>query len=398
MEVLVVPWKETRVMDVKFEFALKAMDPHVSMKDLCAEYGISRPTGHKWRNRFIQEGLAGLTERSRRPRISPNQTSEDILCDLIRIKVMHNKWGPKKIHEIYVRSHPHEETPSLTTVKRVLDKAGLVHHRKKRRQTKGQRLQSRLTANKPNDIWTVDFKGWWYTPDGERCEPLTVRDDFSKYILSIKAMQKAVTEEVKSEFERLFSIYGLPRVIRSDNGPPFACVRGLLGLTRLSVWWLALGIELDRITPGRPCENGSHERMHGDIKRELQGQIQGGLKKHQAHFDVWKNEYNSVRPHEALKMQTPETVYSKSKRPFSPEIPEVIYPTGYLVRSINNRGAVTIDRRRVFISYALTGYSVGLRENKDESMTVWFDNLRLGEIDLRTYGFTPSVEGVKCFV
>ena len=393
-----MPWKETKVMDVKFEFALKAMDPHVSMKDLCTEYGISRPTGHKWRNRFIQEGLSGLAEKSRRPRVSPNQTSEGVLCDIIRIKVKHNKWGPKKIREIYIKDHLFEEAPSLTTVKRVLDKAGLVHHRKRRRQTKGQRLQSRITATEPNDIWTVDFKGWWYTPDGEKCEPLTVRDDYSKYILSIRTMQRAVTEEVKIEFERLFSLFGLPRVIRSDNGPPFACVRGLLGLTRLSVWWLSLGIELDRITPGRPCENGGHERMHGDIKRELQGKIPGGLKKHQAHFDVWRNEYNSVRPHEALNMQTPESVYTKSKRVYSEVIDEILYPLGYLVRNINNRGAVTIDRHRIFISYAFINQKVGLRENKDETMTVWFDNLRLGEIDLRSYAFTASVEGVKCFI
>lgn len=394
-----MPWKETTVMDVKFEFVLKAMDPHVRMKDLCDEYGISRPTGLKWKNRFIQEGLAGLKKRPRRPRTSPNQTPEDVICDIIRIKTLHNtNWGPKKILDIYQKTHPHKKAPSLTTVKRILDKAGLVHHRKKRQQTKGSRIQTHLQAKAPNDIWTVDFKGWWYTPENEKCEPLTVRDEYSKYIFTIKALQKADTQEVRTEFEKLFSLYGIPRVIRSDNGPPFASMKGLLGLTRLSVWWLALGIELDRITPGRPGKNGGHERMHADIKRELQGQIQGNLSEHQAHFDIWRNQFNSVRPHEALKMQTPGSLYTKSNRPFPPQIPQVIYPAGYLVRMVNNRGAVTIDRHRVFVSYVFSGYHVGLRENDDESFTVWFDNLRLGEIDLKTYAFLPSVDGFKCFV
>lgn len=393
-----MPWKEANVMDVKFEFALKALDSYVSMKDLCAEYGISRPTGHKWRDRFIQEGLKGLQEHSRRPKISPNQTSEDVICDLIRFKTAHPKWGPKKIHELYCRAHSNQEPPSLTTVKRILDKAGLVEHRKRRSRTTKQRLENRITAEKPNDLWTVDFKGWWYTSDGLKCEPLTVRDDYSKYILSIKALQKATTEEVRTEFEKLFAINGLPKVIRSDNTPPFASIRGLLGLTKLSVWWLALGIELDRITPGKPQENGSHERMHWDIKRELQGQIRGNLKQHQARFDIWRDEFNSVRPHESLKMKTPESLYTRSHIRMPAEIPMIDYPAGFLLRNVNNRGMVTINRHRVFISYAFSGYDVGLRENYDETYTVWFDNLRLGEIDMRTYGFSPSVEGVKCFV
>lgn len=394
MEVSVMPWKEKDAMDLKLEFALKAMDSNYCFQDLCKEYGITRPTGYKWKERFIQEGFRGLCNKSRKPRVSPNQTAEDVLCEIIRLKVKHVNWGPKKIRELYHRNHLHEELPCLSTFNRVLDKAGLVHHKKRRRQTASQRLQNRITAKEPNDLWTVDFKGWWYTQHNEKCEPLTVRDNFSKYIFSIKLLKKAVTEEVQLEFEKLFKIYGLPKVIRSDNGPPFASARSPLGLTRLSTWWLALGIELDRITPGTPSENGSHERMHGDIKRELQGKIPGGIKKHQVYFDVWKNEYNSVRPHETLKMQTPESVYTKSKRRFESIAKEILYPLGYISRKVNDRGCIVLDKRRIFVSYVFKGYNLGLREYPDETMSVWFDNLRLGEIDLRTYSYKP-VQKVK---
>ena len=276
-----MPWKEKDAMDLKLEFALKALDPNCCFKELCNQYGISRTSGYKWKERFIQEGFRGLSERSRKPRVSPNQTTEDVVCEIIKLKLAYESWGPKKIQQLYANNHPYEKIPSLSTVHRILDNTGLVIHRKKRKQTKGQRLQKRIKAECPNDIWTVDFKGWWYTQTGDKCEPLTIRDLFSKYIFSVKAMKTSNTEEVRMEFEKIFSIYGLPKIIRSDNGPPFASARSVLGLTKLSVWWIFLGIELDRITPGTPSENGSHERMHEDIKREIQGKLIGGLEQHQ---------------------------------------------------------------------------------------------------------------------
>jgi len=242
-------------------------------------------------------------------------------------------------------------------------------------------------TKKPNDIWTVDFKGWWYTPTGDKCEPLTVRDLYSKYLFTVKAMQSSTTEEVKIEFDKIFNIYGLPKEIRSDNGPPFANVRGLLGLTRLSAWWIYLGIELDRITPGKPSENGSHERMHEDIKRELQGKIIGGIKQHQASFDIWKEEYNCVRPHETLKMQTPESVYIKSDNKYEPNNKEILYPLGYMTRKVNESGVIVIDCHPIFISNAFNGYHIGIKENPNDKMSVWFDNLRIGSIDLQTMKF-----------
>lgn len=388
-----MPWKELCTMDLKHEFILKALDSNCNFKELCQEYGISRTTGHKWKNRFFENGFSGLSNQSRRPRVSPNETPEDAICEIIRLKIDHKNWGPKKIRALYARNHPHESIPSLSTFNRILDKAGLVRHRKRRNRSTQKRLRCRMKPEQPNDLWTVDFKGWWYTSEKEKCDPLTVRDDYSKYILSLKAVQKAATEEVKQEFERLFQIYGIPKVIRSDNGPPFASWKGLLGLTRLSAWWLSLGIQLDRITPGKPSENGAHERMHGDIKKELQGQIRGGLKEHQNYFDIWKDEYNNVRPHEALEMQSPVSVYTKSETKYNGNIEEILYPLGYISRQVNDRGCITLDCQKVFISYVLKGYNVGLKENNDETMSVWFDNLRLGEIDLRSLKFKPVLTG-----
>lgn len=387
-----MPWEEKDTMMLKHEFVLRAKQKNCSLKDLCKEFGISRQTGLKWRKRFEDEGFAGLADHSRRPRKSPNTTTEDVVCEIIRFKVLHKKWGPKKIQELYARDHPNGDVPSVSNVHRILDKAGLVRHPKRRKLSVSERIQNRVQAQAPNDLWTVDFKGWWYTQDGQKCDPLTVRDDYSKYILSIKSLSKGNTEEVQLEFERLFRIYGLPKVIRSDNGPPFASARGLLGLTRLSVWWLSLGIALDRITPGHPEENGSHERMHRDIKRELQGQIHGDLKKHQAYFDVWRNEFNSVRPHEALKMQTPESVYIKSDRKYYEDIGKIEYPIGYLSRQVTSRGCITLDEHRIFISYVLQGYNIGLKEIDDETMSVWFDNLPIGDIDLKVYAFKKVVQ------
>ena len=382
-----MPWKEKDIVELKMEFVLKAMNPNIKLSDLCQHYGISRPTGYKWKRRFMEEGFQGLAERSRKPKNSPNQTSEVVVCEIIKLKMAHINWGPKKIQKLYIRNHPYEEIPSVSTIHRVLENSGLINHRKRRKQTKGQRLQKRIETKNPNDIWTVDFKGWWYTQMGDKCEPLTVRDLYSKYLFTVKAMQTSKTEHVKREFDKIFSIYGLPKVIRSDNGPPFACTRGLLGLTKLSSWWISLGIELDRITPGTPSENGSHERMHRDIKKELQGKITGGLKQHQASFDMWREEYNCVRPHEALDMQTPESVYTKSAIKYEPDNEEILYPLGYLSRKVNKRGIISINSQPIFISCALHGYHLGIKENPDETMSVWFDNLRLGSIDLKTMKF-----------
>lgn len=385
-----MPWKETYVMDQRKEFVLEAMDPLCNFTELCCKYGISTKTGYKWKSRFIQEGFVGLADQSRRPDTSPAQVSEEVMLEIIRIKLKKKHWGPKKIREIYKQKNSGKKIPCVTTVERILRKAGLVEKRKRRRTGKGIRLSTNAVAGKPNDVWTVDFKGWWYTPDQEKVNPLTVRDDYSKYILCIKALSKGDTPSVKAEFEKLFKRFGLPKVIRSDNGPPFASRMSLLGLTKLSVWWMALGIQLDRIEPGKPQQNGSHERMHLDMKNELEHRIEGDIRAHQIEFDRWRKEFNSERPHESLKMKTPQMVYTESDVKYDGVIADIEYSGLFRSRLVNNRGYISIKKRMFFIGNPFMGYFVGIRPQPDGEQKVWFGDYLLGSLDMDTGLLNPE--------
>jgi putative transposase len=248
-----MPWKETDAMNERSEFVLRAIATD-NFRELCHEYGISPKTGYKWKERFLEEGLAGMAEQSRRPDKSPNGLGEAVVCEIIRIKEAHRTWGPRKIRELYARVHGRPVTPSESSFKRVLERAGLVEKRRLRKREESGRLHSGRRASAPNEVWTVDFKGSWHGAQGGRCEPLTVRDEYSRYVLDLRRLEDARTQTVRARFEELFRQHGLPGAIRSDNGPPFASVHGLLGLTRLSTWWLALGIDLERGRPGCPME------------------------------------------------------------------------------------------------------------------------------------------------
>ena len=371
-------WSAKNIMDQRFEFVLKSFDSSVPFNELCKEYNISRKTGYKWRKRFLDEGYDGMYDRSKRPKSSPSSLDEDMVCELLRLKYKYPSWGARKIGDIYKRCHG--KVPSESSIKRVFDKAGLVKKRRKRRKANEQRLKCRKASEYPNHIWTVDFKGWWLTTDKERCEPLTIRDDFSRFILDVRAMPDSRTESVKNAFEKAFEIYGVPEVIRSDNGTPFAASNSPFGLSRLSTWWLALGISLDRIDPGCPYQNGGHERMHLDIKRDLQGKVKGNKHEYQMAFDIWRNEYNYERPHEGLEMKRPSEVYKKSSRKY--EEVDIEYPFGVEPRKVQNNGCIKINSKTIFLTRALSGFMVGIEE-KEEVYILWFDNLRLAEIDLK---------------
>lgn len=394
-----MPWKELLVMDQRKEFVLKAFDPDVNFSRLCSEFCISTKTGYKWKQRFKEDGLKGLKDLTKRPHSSPKRASEDDICEIIRIKSSKPAWGARKIHKIFLKSHKGEHSSvSRSTVDRILKKAGMVVSTRRRRHASPQRIQNRIVPNAPNDLWTVDFKGYWYTTGREKCEPLTVRDDFSKFILSIKILEKGNISSVKHEFEELFKKYGLPSAIRSDNGPPFAHHAAVLGLTKLSAWWLSLGITLDRIDPGKPYQNGSHERMHRDMKKELQGKIEGNLKLHQHIFDEWKYEFNFVRPHDALDLKCPADVYKKSKRKYHGTVYDIEYPYGFSSRRINNRGVLMYQSKRIFVSNAFCGFSLGIKKEDAEHAGVWINSFPIGKIDLKTFVFTsimPTIRTIK---
>jgi transposase InsO family protein len=382
-----MPWKEKEVVTLREEFVLKALGGSMSFSDLCKEYNISRKTGYKWLGRFRERGLTGLKNESTRPHTSPDALSEQVVCALVRIKrSAPESWGPKKVLRVYQRDHNPTSVPSLSSVKRVLDKAGFVNHRRRRRSSDPARPQERIKPERPNELWTVDFKGWWKTRDGERCEPLTLRDGYSRYILDIRALQSTSNKAVRPVFESVFEHYGLPEMIRSDNGSPFASVMAPLGLSQLSAWWVSLGIRLDRIDPGRPDQNGAHERIHRDIRADLQSKPTYKLGQSQELFDEWRHTFNWQRPHEALEMNTPAEYYTPSDRIYSPSHVDIIYPPEWLERRVSSSGSIKLCNRHIGISGALSGFVVGLQPVNDR-LDVWFDYLRLGHIDLHVMKF-----------
>jgi len=380
-----MPWKETQKMDQRIEFGLRALRSP-NFRELCREYGISPKTGYKWRQRLIEEGLSGMEERSRRPQGHADELKESIVCEIVRLKQAHPHWGPRKIQALYGRKHG-VPVPSESSFKRVLERAGLTVPRSRKPASQTGRLSSGARAKEPNDIWTVDFKGWWNDCQGLRVEPLTVRDEYSRMILELRALQDARSDTVRHCFERLFERHGLPGAIRSDNGSPFASSRALLGLSRLSAWWLALGINLERNRPRCPQDNGGHERMHRDIRSELQS---GRIGRDQEAFELWRQEYNQERPHEALAMRVPAEVYRTSPRKYE-GTPEDIDYGGMDVRKVRRKtGMISYQQEQVFLSSALGGWSVGLSTRKDGGIDVWFSTVLLGHLDPQTAAFQAA--------
>jgi transposase InsO family protein len=365
-------------MEQRIEFAVKAMQT-LNFRALCQEYGISAKTGYKWKERFLREGIKGMEEQSRRPQSHAAQLPEETVCEIVRLKLAHLPWGPRKIRELYRRRH--QEVASESSFKRVLERAGLTQKGRRRRAREAGRVWAGREGTFPNQMWTVDFKGWWRSW-GKRCEPLTVRDEYSRYVLELRAMENARTETVRRSFERLFERHGLPQAIRSDNGSPFASVRGLLGLSRLSVWWVALGIDLERGRPGHPQDNGAHERLHLDITRELEAIGESD----QEALDLWRQSFNYERPHDSLGMKCPAELYRASERKYEGTPEDLDYPQ-MCTRRVSAGGAIKFDRQSLFLSSALAGWSVGLKPLSADRLEVWFGRLLLGEINLAASNF-----------
>ena len=298
--------------------------------------------------------------------------------------------GPKKVREVYARAFPDKTVPSLSSVKRILDKTGLVERRRIRKPASSDcpRLQQQIQAQEPNDVWCIDFKGWWRS-DGEICEPFTVRDKATRKILCAYLMTSKSSEAVKVVMQGLFRKYGLPKAIHSDNGTPFAAPNGLLNLTSLSAWWITLGIMPDRSLKGCPGQNGSLERMHADIAREIEGRVSGGIKANQAVLDEWVKEYNSVRPNEAIGMKVPDDLFRPSDRKYIGDYDELEYPMGYLVRKVARSGEIMVNSIRVSIGFALRGWQVGLRPKEGNTYDVFLADFLLGTLDMNSACFFP---------
>lgn len=387
-----MPWKETDVMKEKLSFITAALKQTKPFSELCREWGISEKTGYKWRNRFFEQGYAGLKEESRAPKEHPNIIDADAAAQIIRLRLAHPSWGAKKIAVLYQRTHPDLPPPSLSSINRLIEKAGLLKTKRVKKTEAAAdhpRMNRFLEANEPNDVWCIDFKGWWRS-DGEICEPFTVRDKYSRKVLCVQLMTSKTTEAVREVMQGLFRKYGLPRAIHSDNGTPFAATHGILGLSKLSAWWITLGILPERSRPGCPGQNGSLERMHADIAREIEGRIHGGISANQIALDAWVEEYNRVRPNEAIGMKTPDEIYRPSVRRYTGDFDILEYPAGYLSRKVMKSGEIMLFGIRISISYALRGLHVGLRALKDPGLyEVFLADFLLGTLDLTSCCFTP---------
>jgi transposase InsO family protein len=366
-------------MSLKMEFVQKAMKPHAVMAALCREYGISRETGYKWLNRFKRDGFDGLEEQSRRPASSPLGTAEDLVLAILELREAHPRRGPKKLF-VQLQRKFGAVTPSVATIARVLRRFGQVRQRTKFRRLSIVERAPSIRASSCNDIWTVDFKGWWQAKDGARCEPLTVRDAFSRYVLAFKVLPGTSLEPVRAVFIELFRRYGVPNFIQVDNGTPFINMRARGGLTRLSAWWISLGITVIRSRPGCPQDNGGHERMHRDIREDLQALPEASRFAQQRACDRWRQEFNHVRPHEALRGKTPAELYTRSGR--RPHRSQFLYPPSWLVRTVTRQGAINVNFAQATAGLALCGERVGLEPLSDDTYRLWFRNVDLGPIKL----------------
>lgn len=380
-----MPWEETTPMEERFRFVEDFESALYSVTELCERYGISRKTGYKWLNRYGVEGEAGLRDRSRAPRRSPSQTAACVVEPLLALRRKHPTWGPRKLLAFLAKGNPQEAWPSASTAGAILKRHGLVQERRRSR-SRSPVERGRLTqATAPNQVWACDFKGQFRTADGQLCYPLTVTDSYSRYLLGVEGLVSVGEPYSWPVFERLFRFYGLPQVIRSDNGSPFAS-RGLAGLTRLSVRWLKLGIKPERIKPGHPEQNGSHERMHRDLKRETVRPPAANKAAQQARFDEFRQIRNQDRPHEALGQKTPAELYSTSPRPYPSKLIEPpCYPGHFEVRYVRPAGEIKFRGRYLFLGEALRGEHVGLEEFDDGRWSLYFADFLLGRFDEREF-------------
>jgi len=383
-----MPWKESSPLEQRKAFIAACQTGDESVAELCRQYDISRQTGYKWLQRFADEGDAGLEEKSRAPRHQYQQMLEEVAAEVLGLRHQHPRWGPRKLKAVLERKAPEIEWPAASTIGALLKREGLVIGRTRR--TRTPRYSEPLQhANRPNRVWCTDFKGWFYCGDGARCDPLTCTDAFSRFLLRVRSVAKTDGAHVQSVFEALFREKGLPDAMRSDNGPPFAS-RAPGGLTRLSMWWLRLGIRHERIEPGCPEQNGRHERMHQTLKQETASPPRANLRQQQQAFLAFEREYNYERPHEALGNRTPTELYEVSKREYPSRLPELEYPNGVIYRRISQQGSLKWKCERTFISEVLAREIVGLLETDDEIFEVYYGPLRIGRLNGRRQQFEAA--------
>jgi transposase InsO family protein len=374
-----MPWKETCVKDERTIMISEYLSGDYSISQLARRRGVSRKTVHKWVERYEQNSEEGLSDLSRAPRHHPNAIAQEMEQRILGWKARYPLWGAPKIHS---KLRPLADCPAESTVSNVLQRWGLTRPVRRRRQS-SVRAPSSEAPSGPNALWCADFKGWFRTGDGQRCDPLTISDAFSRYLLCCRGIRGTTgVVAVKPWFEATFRQYGMPRAIRTDNGSPFASM-GLGGLSALSVWWVRLGIQLDRIEPGCPQQNGRHERMHRTLKEAVANPPRSNLRTQQQSFDAFRQEYNQERPHEALGQKPPASVYQPANRDFPERLREPEYPDEWLVRAVRQNGEIKWKGKKIYLNPALSGQPVGLEPVDDGVWRLHFMTVELGQFNER---------------
>ena len=373
-------------MDERLRFVVRLLEGE-KMAPLCAEFGISRKTGYRLYDRYKDCGVDGLTDRSRRPQRQANQLPMAVEALVVRLKREYPGWGAPKIREKLRQQLPAlQHCPAISTVHAVLDRRGLVHRRRRRRHRATGTVLSRPLD--PNALWCADYKGEFMLANRRYCYPLTITDFVSRYLITCDALATTQEKFAFVVFERAFKDFGLPAAIRTDNGVPFASAHALYGLSKLSVWWLRLGMQIERIKPGHPEQNGRHERMHLTLKQEATKPAAGNVLQQQARFDIFAERYNQERPHQALAMKVPADVYTRSPRVYR-GLEELVYPFHDRTVMVTNCGRLCFDGRKINFSHVFAGQKVGVTQVSDRIWLVTFMHYDLGYFDDETCRLEP---------
>ena len=384
-----MPWKEIRTVDQRLQFLSSYQKEEMSVTDLCHEYGISRPTAYKWIKRYEEVGPEGLLDLTRKPHGCSHATPAEIENEVLALRKRFPSWGARKLKARLERINPNVLWPAASTMGQILSRAGLTNpKRKKRRTTPYSQPFSAVTA--PNQLWCMDFKGYFMTGDGYRCDPLTITDSHSRFLIRCQVVGRMDLAQVSAVCDAAMREYGVPERIRTDNGAPFAGT-GLLGLSKLSLSWTKLGILHERIQPGKPQQNGRHERMHRTLKEDTTKPPARTLTAQQKKFDSFRATFNHERPHEALGNETPGSIYVPSTRMMPSRVVPFVYPKTFETRRVNNSGDVSWHKGRVFISEVFRNEDIAFEQIEEDLYRVVFYSTELGEFNSSEMRFRPAL-------
>jgi len=388
-----MPWRETCRVEERERLVEAVLSRKLTVQELSRKFGVSRKTAYKWVARYRERGREGLLDRSRAPHRQGRAIEHEVAERLSQMRVAAPLLGPRKLRALLQVEHPQLHAPAASTIGDLLHKAGLVSSRRRRR--RWPRSTGGWPAPQaPNEVWAADFKGWFRTADGRRCDPLTVSDLSSRYLLACQIVARPTGSEVDAVFERVFKEYGLPQAIRTDNGPPFASI-GLAGLTRLAVKWLKAGINLQRIAPGKPAQNGCHERMHRTLKAATAAPPASDPQAQQQRFDQFRGEFNQRRPHQALGQTPPAAHYQASPRAWPARLQDPEYGADYQARRVRGNGEIKWRGELIFVSESLLGELLGISELECGDWLLQFTDFNLAVIDRQTFKLRPAWAGPR---